>query len=362
MTAIMQRTLSVLFFATCLTAIIGEPIQGQDSPASDELRTLERAHPDVEALLSHIEGAYSVLFAGLANEGRAVRQAGDGMPTFEFEFETYDDLIGQLDGLDIEVLNREQDRLEGYGVLGTRGAELVHRTQEFYHELLAIYADRHISDRATAVDAALDRYLSRPEVSLSDRPKDMDILFDHPSAGFFASGYPDLNGFLWATHWLQLAAFTPLMTLSDNEDRARGLDTVMTRFRAKLSFGEPPNAFPTELPLAPSIAPRLVASHRRAAVILDNLNMMYTVLADVLVDPTVTDPEEAVEQVIHQFSDTDYRIVAENDWMLMALRHSIFFQGGPALGEMAGPDRNESGHGHHFGGGSQLGPRFTPGM
>lgn len=130
------------------------------------------------------------------------------------------------------------------------------------------------------------------------------------------------------------------------------------RFYQKLSSGKPPNAFPTELPLAPSIAPELVTTHLRTAAIIDNLNMMQAVLADVLVHPKVANVRAAIDQVIAQFTDRDYRVVDEDDWIRMALRHSIFEQGGPALGIMTVSDRNGSGHLQHLGGGRGI----LPGM
>jgi hypothetical protein len=81
----------------------------------------------------------------------------------------------------------------------------------------------------------------------------------------------------------------PLTDLPEHEARLSGMDTVTTRLLRKLSYGEPPNFFPTELPLTPSIAPGLVFWHTRASIILDNPHMMHDVLADVLVSPDVED-------------------------------------------------------------------------
>jgi hypothetical protein len=127
---------------------------------------------------------------------------------------------------------------------------------------------------------------------------------------------------------------------------------VAERFARKLSSGAPPDAFPTELPLAPSIAPGLVAAHERAAAIIDNLDMMLDVIAEVLVYPDVADRRAAVSEVLAQFTDRRYRCVPADEWIVVALRHSIFEQGGPALGMMSGNERNAfyGGHGQHFAG------------
>src|SRR5690606_14473382 len=223
------------------------------------------------------------------------------------------------------------DAEAGYAVLGARAAEVIDRTHDFYLEVLAIYLDDALADPDQALNEAVDRYLSRPEVALPAIPKDMDILYDHPYTWAFKSGYLDLIGFVWASHWLQLAALEPVMDLDDPARVAAGIDTVTTRFHRKLSYGEPPDAFPTELPLAPSIVPGLVAKNRRAGAILDNLNMMQDVLADILVSPDVEDVRATLDEAVEQFLSPSWRAVPEHEWVVMALPHSIVNPGASAL-------------------------------
>ena len=221
--------------------------------------------------------------------------------------------------------------------------------------MLAIFAGVGAAGRARALDEAVERYLSRPEVSLPDVPKDMTILYDHPYTSFVSDEagprrkqpYPNLSGFLWATHWFQLAALEPLELATDPDERRQGLTVVAERFGRKLSAGKPPDAFPTELPLAPCIAPGLVAIHLRAAAILDNLNMLHAVLTDVLVHAKVGNLRAALDGAIVQFTSRTERVVEVDDWIQMALRHSIFAQGGPALGTMTQSERNNNGHLQH---------------
>jgi hypothetical protein len=188
----------------------------------------------------------------------------------------------------------------------------------------------------------------------------MDILYDHPFTWAFRTGYPDLGGFVWAGHWYQLAASEPLMLSKTPDERLAGLATVRSRYFAKLSYGEPPEFFPSELPLTPPIAPLLVSAHPRAAIILDNLNMLQDVLSDILVAPGAKDVQAALDETITQFLDPTFRVTDRYDWMVMALRHSIFNQGGPALGTMTRTERNNSGHAQHLQGGG--GPIILPGM
>ena len=258
-----------------------------------------------------------------------------------------------------QSLERGSRSRRGVRSLGTRGAEVIRRTQAFHREVLAIFAGVAASDRAGALDEAVDRYFSRPEVSLPDVPKDMTILYDHPTrrSSTDESGprrkqhYQNLTGFLWATHWFQLAALEPFEVATDAGERGRGVTVVTERFARKLSAGKPPDAFPTELPLAPCIAPGLVAIHLRAAAILDNLNMLHAVLWDVMVHPKVGNRRAALDEAIAHFTNRTDRIADVDDWIQMALRHSIFAQGGPALGTMTQSERNSNGHLQHAKGG-----------
>jgi len=332
-----------------------------DPDTESSLAALEREFPELNELLLTLERAHGILYGRLIAEGDAVRASGTDMPTFDFEFDMFDELVWMAEDLSGGEALDDQAKA-GYAALGDRAAEVITRTHAFHRELLAIYADPEVTERAEwsrAVDAAVARYLSRPEVALPAEPKDMDILYDHTYTWAFRTGYPDLGGFIWAAHWLQLASLEPVMTFRDRDARLEGLATVTERFFRKLSYGEPPDAFPTELPLAPPIAPGLVAQHPRAAAILDNLNMMHDVLADILVSHEVEDVHVAIDEAVSQFLDPGYRVVTRQNWILMALRHSIFNQGGPALGVMTSSERNAGGHAQHLQGG---GPVIPPGM
>ncbi len=238
----------------------------------------------------------------------------------------------------------------------------IRRAFAFQRDVIAIYASRSSGDRKAALDAAVQRYQRGPGLAVADAAKDMSILYDHPYTSFVPPvppeaephrelAYPSLTGAMWAARWYGLAVLTPLEDFPAGPERDRALETVEGRLRAKLSLGGLPEAPPTELPLAPAIAPGLVALHDRAASIIDNLHMMLDVIADVLVHPTVPDRRAAVATVIEQFSTRQYRCVQVDEWIVVALRHSIFAQGGPALAVMTARERNAfSGvHGQHYG-------------
>jgi len=316
------------------------------------LASFSREWPDLYARLTGVERAHGVLYGALAQKRWKVSES---------------DIYRLMTQRMTEAafgLGRDPEAEKGYAALGARGAEIIGRTHAFHREVLAIFAGVEASDRTRALDEAVDRYLSRPNVALPDVPKDMTILYDHPYTSFVADDvdprrkllYPSLTGLVWASHWFQLAVQEPLEVSDDAAERLQGLKVVTERFQRKLSSGVLPDGFPAELPLAPSISPGLVSAHERAAAIIDNLNMMHDVLADVLVHPKVGNVRAAIDEVIVQFTDRTYRVVEADDWITMALRHSIFAQGGPALRTMTQSDRNSSGHFQHVRGARSIPP------
>jgi hypothetical protein len=343
-------------FVLLLTVFAALPNASHAQPAADAGRLIAsfRAEwPDVYARLIGMERAHGVLYAALAR--------GKGKLN---EPEVLRLMTGRVAQTGLSA-RPDPEAEQGYAALGARAAEIIRRTHEFHREVLAIFAGLDASNRAGALDAAVDRYLSRREVALPDVPKDMTILYDHPYTSFVDEDftprrkqpYPSLTGFVWASHWFQLAVEEPLELLTDSRARLDAVKVVTERFQRKLSAGKPPDAFPTELPLSPCISPGLVSAHVRAAAIIDNLNMMHDVLADVLIHPKVGDVRAAIDEVIAQFTDPRYRIVEVDDWITMALRHSIFQQGGPALGTMTANERNTSGHAQHSRGARAMPPR-----
>ena len=345
---------SVLLFLLSLSAALPHASRAQPAADADRLIASFRSEwPDLYAGLIGLERAHGVFYAALAR--------GKGKLSEPEVFRLMTERMTQS-----ALSSRPDPEAEkGYAALGARAAEIIRRTHAFHREVLAIFAGVDASNRAPALDAAVDRYLSRRDVALPDVPKDMTILYDHRYTSFTdvdvdprrKQTYPTLTGFVWASHWFQLAVEEPLELLAGSTERLEGVKVVTERFQRKLSSGKPPDAFPTELPLAPCISPGLVSVHVRAAAIIDNLNMMHDVLADVLTHPKVGDVRAAIDEVIVQFTDPRYRVVEVDDWITMALRHSIFQQGGPALGTMTANERNNSGHFQHSRGGRAMPPR-----
>ena len=344
-----------------LVLALPDPGTAQGAPDSEPgSAVLEREYPELYHLLVRVERAHGVLFGELAKEGDAVRASGGDVPTFGFELDMVERLTAMV-GTDGTLQDVADEAAEGFAVLGERAAGVIARANAFHREVLGVLADPSIGprDRPAALNAAVQRYLSRPDLALPSTPKDMGVLYDHPYTLAFRTGYADLDGLIWAGHWLKLAASEPLTDFPRGEQRDAGLDTVTTRYFAKLSYGEPPQFFPSEIPLAPSIAPGLIFISPEAAMIWDNVSMMQEVLADVLASPSVEDVRAALDEAIDHFMDPTYRMTVQGEWEIMALRHGIFFQGGYPLGILTESELNVGGHFAHLRGGGQI---VIPGM
>ena len=358
----LSRTAAALYASLALTLVAAPPAVAQDAGALGRADALQRHHPALYDLVDRLEQVHGVLLAELAAEGEAVRTSGREAPTAGFE-------VGMVDRLTELVQRRttagsaheaaRDAATAGYAVLGSRGAEVVRWGQSFQREVISILADPDVADPRVALDDAVDRYRSRPALALPDVPKDMDILYGHAHALDFRTGYPDLDGLIWAGHWLRLAATEPFTDRAPGPERMAGIDTVTTRYYAKLSYGEPPQFFPSEIPLAPAIAPGLIWISPETAMIWDNLSLLLEVLADVLASPETTDVAQATAATLDFFLDPDLAVTDRDEWEIMALRHGIFFQGGYPLTPMTKSERNADGHAAHLASGGLL---VIPGM
>ena len=95
--------------------------------------------------------------------------------------------------------------------------------------------------------------------------------------------------------------------------------------------------------MSPAIAPDLYTQSPEAAVILDNLNILETVLADILAYPDEQDLEAKMDTAIALFTNKDVKQIDRPlDYLLFALRGGIYDQGGPAVGDLTRSERNRS--------------------
>jgi hypothetical protein len=304
---------------------------------------LHQHHESVAQLLRSIEQAHVMLFERLLAEPNA------SVDRMETEF------FGQIMG----------DLSEGRGVgsvsapnlqrVAPRAIAVFEATYGLQRQLYEIYSDAAIVDKVSAVDGAVDRYLARKDVALSPVQKSMEILDQKQGAMAFRERFPNTAGLFWAARWFQLGGSEPLMVYHRTPaEQHAGVEATRARFLEMLQ--NPPESFPSHMPMAPTVAPELVTRHIRAAAIFDNLNMMLDVVADVLVNTDIADKAGAIDEVIDLFADPMYLQIDHMDWIRMSLRHGIYAQGGPAIGRLDRPERNVT---HDHGAGPHV---VLPGM
>ena len=94
--------------------------------------------------------------------------------------------------------------------------------------------------------------------------------------------------------------------------------------------------------MVPAITPNLYSQSEPAAIILDNLNTLDAVIADILAYPNLDDRGTAIDEVVAEFTNKESNLSDTYDYLLFALRGGIYNQGGPAIGELAQSERNRS--------------------
>jgi len=247
------------------------------------------------------------------------------------------------------MVRREYSALETESVLEANGSippiavTVLKRGRDFGNKLLAIYLDDTLYDKHTAVNVALEEYLSNDSLSVPDSPKSSELLSEHDYAYAFRVGFPQLSGLTWASQWLQLATLEIAM-LSENEaELEASIKNVTSLYEEKIAPAHGGlMSLPSDIPTMPVIAPNLYGFHPGAAYVLDNIAALKVVIGDILVHPDVIDSASRIENMVKRFTTKDEELDDETDYMLFVLRGGIFNQGGPAFGGMETTERNRS--------------------
>ena len=233
---------------------------------------------------------------------------------------------------------------ENSSAIGRHTAEVFKHGRNFEKALFTIYIDDDVDDKLAAVADAIKSYLSDDQHSVAVVPKESDYLLSHDQANGLKTAFPLLRGFLWTHQWLQLAALEAVILQGLDPQFNGGVDVALERFWNKIGSSGGMTMFPApgELPMAPAIAPDLYSQSPEAAIILDNLNLLESVIADILAFPNAENRDELMDQAITYFTGKDSNNTQSMDYLLFALRGGIYNQGGPAVGELMQSERNRA--------------------
>jgi len=233
---------------------------------------------------------------------------------------------------------------ENSSAINRHTAEVFKRGRSFEEKLFAIYIDDSVENKRFAVTAAIADYLDDDQHSVATVPKESDYLVEHDQANGLKTAFPLLRGFLWTQQWMQLAALEAVILQGLDSQFSGGVDVALERFWNKVGSSGGMTMFPapSELPMAPAIAPDLYSQSAEAAIILDNLNLLETVITDILAYPNAENREELMDQAVAFFTDKETNNGESMDYLLFALRGGIYNQGGPAVGELMQSERNRA--------------------
>ena len=221
--------------------------------------------------------------------------------------------------------------------------------RNFENQLWNIWADQTSSllDKQTATGEAIAAYhTGDARHAVSPLPKNADLYLNHEFADGLSAGFPRISGLLWANQWLQLASLEALILGEVDPQFAGEVPTTLERYWNKVGSETGMTMFPApvEMPSAPAISPQLYTQAPEAARIIDNLNMLETAIGDIVAYPNVSEEarNEAIMATVSYFTSDEEQNTDEMNYLLSALRGGIYNQGGPAIGELTGSERNRS--------------------
>lgn len=231
--------------------------------------------------------------------------------------------------------------------LTERAGMVLAHGRRFERVLWDIFANDSTSlyQKQNAVNEAINEYLtSDPEHAVSTLPKAAELYLDHAYADAFRMGYPKLSGLLYSNQWLQLASLEAIIIGQVDPQFAGRVPLTLERYWNKVGSDTGMTMFPapTEMPSVPAISPQLYSQAPVAAVIIDNLNMLESALADVIAYPNLQDRATVIDEVVDQYTSDDMYVAETMDYLLNALRGGIFNQGGPAIGDLSQSERNRT--------------------
>ena len=332
-----QQSMSELFNAFDVTKAVAmeKLVEINDNPATQEARDEFKMQLNMMANMSMREA----MAAGMGHGGMV---AGTDGPFGELEVQARVTLIAGLRNQSTD--SDAEAAFENSAPLSRHTAEVFKRGRNFENRLYVIYTDSAIADKQAAVAGAVEEYLSDDRHSVGIAPKNSTYLISHPYAAAFKFGFPKLSGLLWSNQWMRLAALEAAILEHLDQEYAGGLDIALERYWNKVGSAGGMTMFPapSELPMAPAISPNLFSQSEHAAIILDNLNVLGAVIADVLAYPNLDDRGTAIDEVVAEFTNKETNLSATYDYLLFALRGGIYNQGGPAVGELSQSERNRS--------------------
>lgn len=141
-----------------------------------------------------------------------------------------------------------------------------------------IYAS-DVFDKDGAIQKVL-AYYQRSPYAITALPLDHQKLDHLPFAQSFREKFPLFNATIWAYHYLQIAAYDPLMSTAGLEAKQAAIRPILDTYHRYLR--RPPVQWEF-MPLTATYSPQFAARHPAVARIFDNLHMLHDTISDILV-------------------------------------------------------------------------------
>ena len=307
-------------------------------PATQQVRNELQMNMNMRASMSMRE----MMASGMMTQEAAMEMGMNNGPHHDLEVAARIRLLEVMRGKHSN--ESAEAAFENSSAISRYTAEVFKRGRNFEEALFTIYIDDEVDDKLAAVTDAIESYLSDDQHSVATVPKESDYLLSHDQANGLKTAFPLLRGFMWTHQWLQLAALEAVILQGLDPQFNGGVDVALERFWNKIGSSGGMTMFPApgELPMAPAIAPDLYSQSPEAAIILDNLNLLETVIADILAFPNAENRDALMDQAIAYFTGKDTNNAQSMDYLLFALRGGIYNQGGPAVGELMQSERNRA--------------------
>tara|TARA_R110001592_G_scaffold177325_2_gene417604 strand:- start:1077 stop:2249 length:1173 start_codon:yes stop_codon:yes gene_type:complete len=278
----------------------------------------------------------------MSSDGVQLAMSSSGSPYFDSEVEARISLLNAM-----RTMQSDEEASVAYldnTAISSHAAEVLRRGRDFENQLFEIILDESITNKHSAVSAAIVDYQRDERRSVTSSTKESSFLTEHDQATGFETAFPRLSGLLWTQQWFQLASLEAAILRTMDAQFVDGMDIVLESFWNKVGTDGGMSMFPapSELPMAPAIAPDLYTLSPEAAVILDNLNILETVLADILSYPNVEDRAARMDAAVALFTNKGANGAHNADYLLFALRGGIYNQGGPAVGQLRRSERNRT--------------------
>lgn len=260
------------------------------------------------------------------------------------------EILAVLDSADAAIRTAQLEQaVDKVNSISERILPIFEHGAQLRAKVVDIYADDTVTDKQQAVDAAVQWYLIPNDFSVPSVPKNAELALKHRHANSFGRAFPKLTALTWSNRWIELAAIEAMMLEYLDTQLTDGVDIALARYSSKINTDSPADPgiatdspVPTERPTAPAIAPQLYNAHPEVAIILDNLNMFEAVLLDVFAYPNLADRQSLIEAAADEFTNAETNLSENLDYIVSALRGGIYFQGGPAAGQLSQSERNRS--------------------